>query len=269
MSGEMLTVEQRERLRKQMLTKHYLASILTHWFNAASWIFLLSTGLGILLSKTYDFTPPGWNELMRSIFGGLAPLIHWHEVMGQIWLFVLSFNVFFGFRKYFMPFVAHRMWMTKDDFTWLKLKLPHMLGFDVELPPQDEYNGGQKLFLYAVVVGTVVIGVTGLIMTYSELIPIEYQWVIQWAMPIHFVAVGLVFAGVIIHVYMGAVMPEERSAFFSMFTGKVNGLYAYLHHRKWYERKMAEKAAWEARYRAEMDAKLGDPLMGAEETPTD
>jgi hypothetical protein len=54
---------------------------------------------------------------------------------------------------------------------------------------------------------------------------------------------------VIIHVYMGAIFPEERQAFFSMFTGKVTGLYAYLHHRKWYLRKMAEKAAWEAGYR--------------------
>jgi predicted metal-dependent hydrolase len=36
-----------------------------------------------------------------------------------------------------------------------------------------------------------------------------------------------------------------------MFSGKVSGLYAFLHHRKWYERKMAEKAAWEAHYEME------------------
>jgi len=73
-------------------------------------------------------------------------------------------------------------------------------------------------------------------------------------MPIHFIAVGGVFAGVILHVYMGAIMPEERQAFFSMFSGKVNGLYAYLHHRKWYERKMAEQAAWEDHYQRQLAA---------------
>ncbi len=30
-----------------------------------------------------------------------------------------------------------------------------------------------------------------------------------------------------------------------MFTGKVNALYARMHHRKWYDRKMQEEEDWE------------------------
>jgi formate dehydrogenase subunit gamma len=56
---------------------------------------------------------------------------------------------------------------------------------------------------------------------------------------------GMIIAGWIIHVYMGAVFPEEKEAFFSMFTGKVSALYARLHHSKWYWRYMAEEAEWE------------------------
>lgn len=253
MAHKKLTLEEREALHGQTLTKHYTANILTHWFNAFSWLLLFPTGLAILLGRAYPFIPDSWNELMRNLFGGLAPLIHWHAVWGQIWLFVLIFNVFFGFRKYFIPFAATRMFMTRDDWRWLMIRPLQMFGLmrNVELPPQDAYNGGQKLYSYLVIVGTVALGVTGMIMTYSHIIPTSLQWLIQWSMPIHFISAGLVFSGVIIHVYMGAVMPEERQAFFSMFSGKVSGLYAFLHHRKWYERKMAEKAAWEAHYEME------------------
>jgi formate dehydrogenase gamma subunit len=161
---------------------------------------------------------------------------------------VLAFNVLFGFRKYFIPFAATRMAMTKDDWEWLRKKPLEMLGFEVEMPPQDAYNGGQKLYSYLVVLGTIGIGLTGLIMTYSERIPQPLRWMVQWAMPIHFLAVATTFAGVIIHVYMGAIMPEERQSFFSMFNGKVSALYAYLHHRKWYDQKMEEERHDEAEY---------------------
>jgi formate dehydrogenase gamma subunit len=246
--GYDLTLAERKRLKDKKITKHYLANMLTHWFNAFSWFFLFPTGLGILAAKRMPFVPGQWNNLMRNIFGGLAPLIQAHEIWGQIWLFVLTFNVLFGFRKYFVPFAATRMVMDKDDWVWLAKKLPSMMGANVELPPQDAYNGGQKLYSYVVVLGTIAIGLTGLIMTYSEIVPDALRWVVQWAMPIHFLAVSTVFAGVIIHVYMGAIMPEERQAFFSMFSGKVSALYAYLHHRKWYDQKLAEEREAEAEY---------------------
>lgn len=246
--GNDLTLAERKRLKEKKITKHYVANILTHWFNAFSWLFLFPTGLGILAAKRMPFVPLQWNNLMRNIFGGLAPLIQAHEIWGQIWLFVLIFNVFFGFRKFFVPFAATRMAMDKDDFQWIARKPFEMLGFDVELPPQDAYNAGQKVYSYVVILGTVAIGITGLIMTYSEIIPDALHWMIQWAMPVHFFAVSTVFAGVIIHVYMGAIMPEERQAFFSMFSGKVSALYAYLHHRKWYDQKMAEEHESEMEY---------------------
>jgi formate dehydrogenase gamma subunit len=261
MSDEKLTLAQREGLRHQTLTKHYVGNILTHWFNAFSWLLLFPTGLAILLGKAYPFVPQVWNDLVRNIFGGLAPLIQWHAFWGQIWLFVLCFNVFVGFRRYFIPFAATRMFMDKDDWKWLMIRPLQMFGLmrNRKLPPQDVYNGGQKLYSYLVLIGTVLLGVTGLIMTYGKLIPTSLQWIIQWAMPIHFVSAGAVFAGIIIHVYMGAIMPEERQAFFSMFSGKVNGLYAFLHHRKWYERKMAEKTAWERQYQKQLDEPAAQP----------
>lgn len=104
------------------------------------------------------------------------------------------------------------------------------------------------MFSYVVVLGIIAIITSGLIMTFSPQVMRVTggaQWIIQWAMPVHFSAVGVVVAGLVVHIYMGALFPEERSAFFSMFSGKVNALYAYTHHRKWYDRYVAEERNWE------------------------
>ncbi len=245
MTHEYLPLSLRKKLRETQIKKHNLANILTHWFNVAAWLLLLPTGLGILSSARIGVVPQVWIDATRHTFGGLANLVQFHYVVGIVWLFVLSFNIFVGFRKYFISFAGERLLLDKDDIEWLKLKPLQMLGLakDKPLPPQDAYNAGQKAYSYVVIGGIGLIGLSGLIMTFSRFIP--WKWLVQWALPVHFGAVGAVFAGVIVHVYMGAVFPEERAAFFSMFTGNVNALYARLHHSKWYWRKVAEEQAWE------------------------
>ncbi len=245
MSHEYLPLATRKALREKQIKKHNLANILTHWFNVLAWLLLLPTGLGVLASPRLGIVPQVWLDAMRHTFGGLANLITFHYSVGLVWLFVLSFNIFIGFRKYFLSFAGARMLLDKDDLEWLKVKPLQMVGLmkDRPLPPQDAYNAGQKAYSYIVIGGTFLIGLTGLIMTFSRYVP--WKWLVQWSLPVHFGAVGAVVAGVIVHVYMGAVFPEERSAFFSMFTGNVNALYARLHHSKWYWRKVQEEDAWE------------------------
>ncbi|MCA9991918.1 MAG: cytochrome b/b6 domain-containing protein [Ardenticatenaceae bacterium] len=245
MSDVNLPLAERKQLKEKMLTKHHLANILTHWFNAVSWAFLLATGLAILGRQVYQTVPAGWSDVVRNVFGGLAPLIKWHESWGMFWAFIITFNFVVGFRKYFMPFGARRMMLDKDDLNWFVQYGRKLVGLSYELPPQDDYNAGQKAFSYVVLIGIVGIIITGLIMTFSHLIPISLRWLVQWAMPAHFTAVGMVVTGLVIHIYMGAIFPEERPAFFSMFSGKVHALYAYSHHRKWYNRYVTAEQEWE------------------------
>ena len=74
---------------------------------------------------------------------------------------------------------------------------------------------------------------------------------IGWAVVLHFVAVAAVVSGLMVHVYMGAVFPEEKPAFFSMITGSVNELFAYSHHFKWWRTVKQEEAEWEAAHTQE------------------
>ena len=251
MSHNAIPLTERKRLRAKRIKKHNLANILTHWFNVGSWLLLLPTGIAIISSPRLGLSPVWMQEFFRNIFGSTANLIRFHYTIGLIWTFVLTYNILIGFRKYFVPFSKERLLLDKDDIEWLKVKPLQMMGLlkGKTLPPQDAYNAGQKAYSYVVILGTFFIGLTGVIMTFSKYIP--WKWLGQWSLPVHFSAVGAVFAGVIIHIYMGAAFPEERSAFFSMFTGKVNALYARLHHYKWYQRKLQEEDDWEERVLAE------------------
>jgi len=251
MSSEVLTLAERKRLRAKKIKKHGLANIVTHWFNAFSWLLLLLTGLGILGNPNLKLMPQGYIDFMKNLFGSIGGLVETHKIIGLVWLFVITYNVLLGLRRYFVPFAKKRMLLTPDDIEWLKLKGLQIIGKKVTLPPQDAYNAGQKLYGYVVILGTVVIGVTGLIMTFSQIFPAEMRWLVQWARPLHFGAVGAVVAGLIVHVYMAAFFPEEKSAFFSMFTGEVDALYARLHHSKWYADKVAEEREYEMRVRLE------------------
>jgi formate dehydrogenase subunit gamma len=244
MSVKNISLEERRRLRQKTYKKHNLANILTHWFNVAMWFLLLPTGMAIISSPRLGLTPDWWQEAFRNIFGGTANLIRFHYTLGLVWTFVLAFNILLGFRRYFVPFAAHRMLLDWDDIEWLKTKPLQMLGFfkDKELPPQDAYNAGQKLYMYVVILGTVGIMTSGIVMTFNRIFP---PFLKQVAQPLHWVSVFSIVAGLIIHVYMGAVFPEEKEAFFSMFSGKVSAWYARAHHTKWYWEKVEEELAWE------------------------
>jgi len=254
-----ITWEEKEQLKQLRLKKHNLVNILVHWFNVACWAFLLPTGLAVILSHHFRVYGDQWPRFLRSMFGGLANLIYYHRTVGIVWLIVLTFNVLFGLRKHFNPIQSRLLWFDKDDLMWFPKKGLQLFGFPVELPPQDAYNAGQKAYSVLAIGGIIVIGLTGLIMSYAAYMPA--RWIVQWALPLHFAAVGFVIAGVIIHVYMGAMFPEEKSAFMSMFTSYVDGLYSYSHHLKFYQQRMREREdreiAWRERdLRHALEARL-------------
>jgi formate dehydrogenase subunit gamma len=253
MSHTNIPLAERKRLREKMIKKHQLANILTHWFNVGMWLMLLPTGIAILSSPRLGLSPLVVQQMFRNLFGGAANLIRFHYSVGLFWTFVLTFNILVGFRKYFIPFTQKRLLLSADDLEWLKIKPLQMLGFlkDKPLPPQDAYNAGQKLYMYAIILGTIGIMLSGIVMTFNTVFPPVLK---QWAQPVHWVSVFGVVAGLIIHVYMGAVFPEEKEAFFSMFSGKVSAWYARAHHEHWYWEKVREEMEWEEKVTAEVEA---------------
>ena len=239
----------------RMIKRHTKLSIFLHWFNAASWMFLLATGIGLI--KNPDLQPVGmwWANLMWAIFGSGENLLLAHVIGGTIWAGVFLIYAIFGIKQVTLFLREIFSYSPVRDFMWLVKKGIQMtLGIralkkfcDVlekrgaspeiaasRIPDQGFYNVGQKLFAVPSVLGGVIIAVSGIIMALSS-VYFTNTAIVRWAILIHFITVGLVFAGLLIHIYMASIAAGERPAFISMFSGSVPEDYAKHHHRLWYE----------------------------------
>ena len=234
----------------KLFKRHDRSDIFIHWFNAACWLLLLLSGVGLIQNPDIDPFGSGYPEALRSLVGGGANLLAIHEGIGLIWIAGFIFYLLINFRgaKFFLAEVfavspARDMgWMLKKMVLMtLGPKALKAVGMDPELPDQGYYNMGQKAFAQASVVGGIVIAVTGVIMYLSDrTFGAEASGWVSWSITLHFISVGLVFAGLLVHVYMAAISPEERPGFKSMFTGVVPGDYAKHHHRLWWEKVKTE-----------------------------
>ncbi len=238
-----LTVEQAEAMAQRQVKKHHVAIVMLHWFNATVWLLELLTGAALISSPHLRFAPEWFIHMVETVFGTRANMLAFHIAVGVAWMAVFLVYGTFGFRTYLKAEVLrNEIALDRDDFRWLAVRLRRILGRSAEpLPPQGIYNAGQKLFALLVYTMIPVIMITGAVMAFH----LVSTAAVQWALVLHFMAVGLVVAGLMVHVYMGAVFPEEKPAFFSMITGMVNELYAYRHHYKWWREVKMQEQAWE------------------------
>ena len=260
-----LTGEQAEAMEQRHLKKHHLAIILLHWSNALVWLIELVTGLALISSPAFRIAPDWYITVVEGIFGTRAAMLQVHVAVGIAWGVVFLAYGIFGHRTYLAQEVLKKeIALDEDDFRWLKVRVLGILGRSKEpLPPQGVYNAGQKLFALMVYVMLPVILLTGFIMAFH----LFGSTVVGWAVVIHFCAVGVVVSGLIVHVYMGAVFPEEKPAFFSMITGTVNELFAYSHHFKWWKEMKEEELAWEHRHDEVVAEELGESESVRPQTP--
>jgi formate dehydrogenase subunit gamma len=235
-----LTADEAEAMLQRQVKKHHVAIILLHWFNAYVWLFELVTGLAIISSPLFRVVPGWYITIVEGFFGSRANMLTAHIVVGLAWIFVFLVYGIFGHRTYLAGEILRKeIVLDRDDVRWLIVRVKTILGLTREpLPPQGNYNAGQKLFAVSVYMMIPMIMLTGLVMTFR----LSSPQVVGWAVVLHFGAVGGVVAGLIIHFYMGTVFPEEKPAFFSMITGNVNELHVYRHHFKWWlDVKLAER----------------------------
>jgi formate dehydrogenase subunit gamma len=227
---------------QRQIKKHHVAVVLLHWFNAFVWLMELATGAAIIVAPNYRFMPALYVRMTEDLFGTRANLLRFHIAVGLVWIVVFLVYAAFGWRHYLHAEVLRKeIALDRDDLDWLRTRTLMLLGrAKHQLPPQGAYNAGQKLYALMIYAMVPIIMFTGAIMTFH----LFSATFVAWAMLVHFVAVGTVVSGLLIHGYMGAVFPEERPAFYSMITGMVDELYAYRHHFKWWREVKLEEARW-------------------------
>lgn len=257
-----LSADQARAMLQRQVKKHHVAIILLHWFNAYVWLFELVTGLALVSSPLFRVVPLWYVEIVEGVFGSRALMLTAHVAVGLAWIVVFLVYGIFGHRTYLAGEVLQKeIVLDRDDLHWLVVRVKSILRLtDEHLPPQGNYNAGQKLFALSVYLMIPLIMLSGLVMTFRLFGPLA----VGWAVVVHFGAVGVVVAGLIIHFYMGTVFPEEKPAFFSMITGNVNELHVYRHHFKWWrEVKLAEREWAASREPAATEAAEPAPGKGA------
>ena len=225
-----------------MVRRHTIDAMLMHWFNTICWILLLASGVGLVDNPVLQPFCMGWVQTTHKIFGGGAAVLEFHITVGAIWSAGFLFYGLARFKHITLPFIKEMLTFSpKTDLEWLLKKSLSMtvgtrvmrrLGLTSSIPDQGFYNLGQKMFGISALLGGVVIAATGWILTTSQQ-GLSAQGTVQWAILIHFVSMGIVFAGLLVHIYMAVFAKGQAPAFFSMFTGNVPADYAVLHHKRW------------------------------------
>jgi formate dehydrogenase subunit gamma len=224
-----------------------------HWLSATSFIVLALTGLNTLYGR-YILKP----VLGLDAYAGLA-------YYGKLAHNFTSFAFMTGVALMFVLWVRDNF-PNRHDIKWM-LAAGGLFTTGVH-PPSKRFNAGQKFIFWAVMWGTLSMGVTGLVL----LFPLEMQSLsglislvnffgigqggdlsqlqqVQVALLFHGVS-GLLFIALIIgHIYIGSVGME--GAIDAVGSGQVDLKWAQDHHNLWVEEVIEKQAAEEQTQPAE------------------
>lgn len=190
-----------------------------HWTAALSFIALALTGLVVTFGR--------WT---------LIPLIG-HDAFTATSEIAKYVHNFVG-----TPFVIALLFMlavwvkdnipSRADLDWLRHAGGMLKGSSYH-PETERFNGGQKGIFWSVVLGGLVMAVTG----YLMLVPFAVTGVsgMQVMHVVHAVLAVVLIAIIFAHIYIGTVGME--GAFDAMGRGEVDENWAREHHRGWYEQK--------------------------------
>lgn len=218
--------------------RHSLADRCLHWGNATLWLLLFFSGVALLHHEALTPFGEAYPRLVRTMVGGGGNLLWLHIGFGIVWILAFA-SYILTHPKSTLAFIREIGSLRPGDMVWLSRKPAHMLlgtrlagklGIPSSLPPQGFYNMGQKAFGMLATVGGLVLAVTGMIMAFGAYL----SPLLPWCITVHYVACGLVFTGLLVHLYMTLAVPEERPGLVSMLTGNVPENYAKHHHGLWY-----------------------------------
>ena len=237
------------RLRRGELLRHPVYTRFLHWSVAIFFILSLLTGFAIYSPWLFRWIAP--------MFGGGPRTRALHPWFG------LLFEVFFLFQ--FLNWVTPMAW-TQADRRWVRKMRAYATNKD-PLEPEEVgfFNGGQKLYFWAIVLSGILFLITGLLMWFGNVIP---RWVAVVSYVIHDLAALLMLAGFIIHIYEGTA--HQPGTFRSMIDGTVTDSWAWTHHPAWYRAVTGRdpREAYEREKRRQNErARVGERWERVQDTP--
>ncbi len=195
----------------------------THWTIAVSFVILALTGLNITFGK----------ELLLPLVGPAA-FSRW-SIMAKYAHDFSSFPFTIGVLVAFLMWVKDNV-PTAVDVEWFK-EGGGMVGG--KHPPAWEFNGGQKLLFWLVVLATIAAAGSGIFLLFPFYLTNIFG--MQIAQIIHALTAVVFIALIIGHLYIGSLGME--GGFEAMATGEVDLNWAKQHHPLWVEQELGQGRA--------------------------
>ena len=185
-----------------------------HWTVAICFVLLALSGLAFFHPAFFFLT---------DLFGGGPWTRILHPYIGLV--------LFVAFAMLVARFWRHNL-IERRDVEWLK-RVPDMVvsGDDSRMPEQERNNGGQKVLFWCLVIGILVLLLTGLVM-----------WRAWWTPPILLIRVATLLHAIAAVCCIGLIVAHVYAAIWvsgsihAMVRGKVSRAWAWQHHRAWYRR---------------------------------
>src|SRR6266849_3900133 len=153
-------------VRRGELLRHLVYTRVLHWLVAIAFVLSLLSGFALYSPWLFRFLTP--------MFGGGPMTRFLHPWFG------LFFDIFFLFQ--FLNWLTPMLW-TDVDSRWLKRIKRYATNEDkVEPAEVGFFNGGQKLYFWAIVLSGVLFLVTGLLMWFDHLVG---RWLVAVSYVIH------------------------------------------------------------------------------------
>jgi formate dehydrogenase beta subunit/formate dehydrogenase gamma subunit len=199
------------------ILRYTVAERALHWTLAASFLYLMLTGLGLFL--------PGLAFLLVLCGGGAAARAL-HPLAGLL---------FAGAALVQMVHWLRDLRLRPEDGTWLRQVRAHVRGHEGDLPPSGRFNAGQKLLFRAQVVLALILLGSGVPLWFPAAFS---QPVRAWAALFHSVSGVVAMLSLVVHVYMAVFV--TRGALRAMTEGKVSAAWARRHHAAWAKQELGE-----------------------------
>lgn len=194
----------------------------SHWVHTVTFLLCLFTGLALFLDGG------GW---LAGIFGGYIGANLVHRIAAVTMTIILIIGTVTGY-KGVVVWVKDIMRFGSNDIKFVLLFPLDFFGFNVKMPPQTRFNGGEKGNSLITPTMVILLILSGYIMWFPSRFPVG---LIRIAYPIHDIAMVFATFMVCMHGYLGSFHPGSGESFWGMWKGTVREDWAKHHHSIWYE----------------------------------
>lgn len=213
-----------ERFDKAWIVQHILLII--------SFFTLVITGFALKFSNSWwsqALTNMGFSESIRGITHRVAAV-----VMMLVSVYHLYYLAFHRHGKKEIPELLPKL----SDVTQFIQNMKYYLGLSKEKPRFNRYGYVEKAEYWALVWGTLVMAVTGIVLWFPTLATAIFpSWIIKVSETIHYYEAWLATLAILLyHFFFTIFHPEEYPLNLAAFTGKITEESAEEHFAGWYEK---------------------------------